>query len=117
MLLAGLIDELFRLRMTSIATSAVVMVNRILQCHHHVSNPIQMIPVSIKQKLTHHSKAANTQAARAERHAFPPHVNSLLRKTARAMKPANQKSMVRASMARMANLWAARGKSQGERVR
>jgi len=41
MLLAGLIDELFRLRMTSIATSAVVMVNRILQCHHHVSNPIK----------------------------------------------------------------------------
>lgn len=66
---------------------------------------------------TYHSKAAKTHAARRDVQARPPQTRSLLRKTASAMNPANQKSMVRTSMARMANLWAARGISHGERVR
>lgn len=82
------------------------------------SHPRNTDPSSRKKKLkTHHSKAPNTHAALSAWHTFPPQTNSRLRKTASAMKPANQNSIVRASTARMANLWAARGSSHGERVR
>jgi len=58
-----------------------------------------------------HSKAANTVAASAARHGPQcfPHPMSVNR-TATAIKPANQKIMVRNSAARIPNLWAVTGK-------
>jgi len=74
MLFAGLIEELFRLRMTSIATSAVVAVNSTLQ-RLSPAHPSDTGGAAI----THHSKAPNTHAACADLQAFPVQASSLLR--------------------------------------
>jgi len=74
-----------------------------------------MIVVAAKRS---HSKAANTVAASAARHGpqcleHPLSVNI----TASAMKPANQKIMVRDSAARIPNLCAVTGKWSGAMMR
>jgi hypothetical protein len=66
---------------------------------------------------THHSKAPKTVATCAHLHTFPLQDRSLVTKTAWAMKPANQKIMVTASMARIAKGCAILGKKRGVRVR
>lgn len=80
-------------------------------------------PESVERKKkvsTDHSKAPNTMAAvtvsqmRTPWH-LPPALSSF--HTARAMKPANQNNMVKASRARMANLLAKRSKKAGARAR
>lgn len=71
-----------------------------------------------KRIPTYHSNAPNTVAAFAAEHTLPKHTRPV-RKTASAMKPANQKSVVTDSAARMANLWCAMvsEKRQGTRMR
>ena len=65
---------------------------------------------------TYHSKAANAAPAFAALQTVPKQTRSL-RKTARAMDPASQNSIVRASAARMPDLCAAAGKRAGATTR
>jgi hypothetical protein len=65
---------------------------------------------------TYHSKAANAAPAFATLQTVPKQTRSL-RKTARAMDPASQNSIVRASAARMPDLCAAAGKRAGATTR
>ena len=68
-------------------------------------------------RMTHHSKAAKTVATCAHLHTLPLQDRWSATKTAWAMKPANQKSIVMASSAKMAYGCAARGKKRGARIR
>ncbi len=66
----------------------------------------------------HHSNAAKTQAALITLQMRPPpQPESSLKKTAKAMKPANQKSAVKASTPRRMNLCAKRGMNLGTAMR
>lgn len=88
----------FRVRRTCITAMPVVTENSTLRkCKQVEYQAIAPTPG------TYHSKAPNTAAAFAAEHTCPKHTRSL-RKTANAMKPANQKIVVKPSTPSMTNL-------------
>ena len=71
--------------------------------HTSISNPSLDFTPPMSESGAYHSNAAKTAAAFAAEHTCPKHTRSL-KKTASAMKPANQKSIVSISTPRIANL-------------
>ena len=69
------------------------------------------------RRLAYHSNAPKATAPLAAPQTVPLQKFSPPKNTATARKPASQKTMVRASAAKMPNLCAAAGKKRGERAR